>query len=226
MEEQVVEEVVENTQEDIPEPVEQQGQTVNIDGVVFDLSKIEELSNAHLDSQPWDIHGRINDVPLLRYIFIDIFGYSEIFTDGLIGNIMCEDSFMATTNSSKHADNLQQALSKLSSSGSYGICQWLSPDRKKGLSNMYNHVSKSVSDFKYISIIAETMWVRAEVTDRSIKTSDYKSVEDATGAVGINIEAYGASESDWYYSDGAYHMKGNGNSRYRYAQGIYDLYNN
>ena len=170
----------------------------------------------------WDTRKRFEDIQLLSEILMNEFGVSPTKTAAILGNVCYEDSFIALTNSAAHSDNLENLRSRLGKgSRGFGVVQWTMAKRQKALLEYYERVYATGLDWEHTSVVAEAAYLYNELYVSGLigNLSEDGDLEDLTGRIGVQYEAYGKSGAEWSVSNGLY--KTSGSPRYTYAQKVY-----
>lgn len=190
--------------------------SVNVDTVAA-------LINADIPSPDWDTRKKIKDISILNEILVRQWGMSPTKAAAVIGNICYEDSFGALTGSAAHMSDIQNAVSRLGrGTRGLGCVQWTAAFRQNELEKYYTMINSDLS-WELTSVIAETAYLYNELYVSGIigDLSEDGDLEDLTGRIGCQYEAYGKSGSQWSVSNGQY--KTSGCPRYTYAQYVYQL---
>lgn len=191
--------------------------------ITFNLDDLMVYVDAEYDNFEWDTKNRIKDIYILKELLVDQLNVSPSKAAAIIGNICCEDSFAGLTNSKASLSDINEAKSKLGNgSRGYGIVQWTASYRQKSLEEYYTAIHSDLS-WELTSVIAETAYLYNELYVSGVigDLSEEGDLEDLTGKLGCEYEAYAKSSSEWYKQNGQY--KTTGSLRYTYAQHVYDL---
>lgn len=191
--------------------------------ITFNLDDLMVYVDAEYDNFEWDTRNRIKDIYILKELLVNQLHVSPTKAAAIIGNICCEDSFAGLTNSKASLSSLSEAKSKLGNgSRGYGIVQWTASYRQKSLEEYYTAIHSDLS-WELTSVIAETAYLYNELYVSGVigDLSEDGDLEDLTGKLGCEYEAYAKSSQEWYKQNGQY--KTTGSSRYTYAKHVYDL---
>ena len=104
----------------------------------------------------------------------------------------------------------------------YGVVQWTASYRQKSLKEYYAAIHSDLS-WELTSVIAETAYLYNElyVSGTIGDLSEDGDLEDLTGKLGCEYEAYANSSKEWYKQNGQYRTTGS--LRYTYAKHVYEL---
>lgn len=192
--------------------------------ITLNVKSIENILNAAVTSPDWDSRCRYKDILILENILVDQLGISKTKAAAIIANICYEDSFAALTNSKAHFDDISVAIKKLGNgTRGYGCAQWTQSKRQNALEDYYISCNEDLK-WELASIVAETSYLINElyVSDMIGNLYEDGDLENITGILACEYEAYSGHESDWYKQNGSYKSKNA--ARYTYAKHIYELF--
>lgn len=204
-------------------PVIETGDIKDGEYITIDLDKLMVYVDAEYDDFEWDSRKRIKDIYILKELLVNQLGVAPTKAAAIIGNICCEDSFAGLTNSAGNLSNISEANSKLGNGNrGYGVVQWTASYRQKSLKEYYAAIHSDLS-WELTSVIAETAYLYNElyVSGTVGDLSEDGDLEDLTGKLGCEYEAYANSSKEWYKQNGQYRTTGS--LRYTYAKHVYEL---
>ena len=190
--------------------------------LTVNIEHIDSILAQELVYPEWDTRKRFKDIQLLSEILMNEFGVSPTKTAAILGNVCYEDSFIALTGSAAHSDNLENLRGRLGKgTRGFGVIQWTSSKRQKPLLEYYERIYATGLDWEHTSVVAEAAYLYNELYVSGLigNLSEDGDLEDLTGRLGVQYEAYGKSDSEWSVVNGLYRTSGS--SRYTYAQKVY-----
>lgn len=214
--------------------VDLRGITVNTDEVQIDTDTLMELYGEVSDSPAWDVKEKIDIVEMLWEFLVNQNDVDPINASALIGNIIAEGKFAEQQGTGLFLTSIGQARTLLGRGREgYGIVQWTHSSRQKVLLQYYELANDIYpDDWDRAKVTAECAMLIEEVKAYKI-FEDIKvgtSIEDATGRVCLNYEAYRNCEKQWKKQNGNYKLvsgKGtNGYERLSYAKSVYEYFMN
>lgn len=210
------------------------GVEVNTDEVQIDTETLMELYEEVSESPAWDVKEKIDIIELLWEFLVNQCDMGPMNAAALIGNIVAEGKFAEQQGTGLFLTDIEQARALLGcGKKGYGIAQWTYATRQRNLLEYYELAYELYpDDWDKVKVTAECSMLIEEVKAYKI-FDDIKidtSIEDATGRVCVNYEAYKGSDTQWIKQNGTYRLvagqSSNGYQRMSYAKSVYEYFSN
>lgn len=210
------------------------GIEVNTDEVQIDTEALMELYEEVSESPAWDVKEKIDIIELLWEFLVNQCEMSPMNAAALIGNIVAEGKFAEQQGTGLFLNNIEQARTLLGcGKKGYGIVQWTYAPRQRALLEYYELAYELYpEDWDRVKVTAECSMLIEEIKAYKI-FDDIKvdtSIEDATGRVCVNYEAYKGSNRQWTKQNNTYRLvagkSSNGYQRLAYAKSVYEYFSN
>lgn len=207
------------------------GEHINTDVIKVEVDDLMNTYYTEHETPVWDDRNKISIIATLWEFLVNQQGMDPKHAAAILGNIMVEGSFAEEQGSYDILDNMEAMRAVLGRGNKgYGVVQWTYHTRQDALLAYYDLAYELYpDDWDKVKVIAECSMLIEEIKAYGVFTDIHEaaSLEDSVGRVCVRYERFENCDSAWDIIDGEYTLvsdTGSSDTRYEYAQAIYNYF--